>query len=127
METRNYKWANKEHTLLNFEVKQEGFGWLPYTTHADMTDEIGKEIWEKRKKLNIAEYEEPEGYVESLARKARAKRDKLLAETDYLIMADYPISEEKRQLVKEYRQALRDITNQEGFPRVVSFPEKPSL
>lgn len=59
METRNYKWANKEHTLLNFEVKQEEFGWLPYTTHADMTDEIGKEIWAIRDTIEIEEYQEP--------------------------------------------------------------------
>jgi hypothetical protein len=36
----------------------------------------------------------------------RAKRNKLLAETDYLALSDNTMTEE----VKTYRQALRDIT-----------------
>ena len=54
----------------------------------------------------------------------RAKRNKLLAETDYLALADNTMTEE----VKTYRQALRDIT--EGLSTVeevnaVVFPVKP--
>jgi hypothetical protein len=60
-----------------------------------------------------------------LAAAARSHREKLLAETDYLMAADYPISEEHRAAVAEYRQALRDITAQEGFPWSFSWPQKP--
>ena len=54
----------------------------------------------------------------------RAKRNKLLAETDYLALADNTMTEE----VRTYRQALRDIT--EGLSTVeqvqaVVFPVKP--
>ena len=53
----------------------------------------------------------------------RAKRNKLLADTDYLALADNTMTEE----VKTYRQALRDIT--EGLTTVeavnsVEFPTK---
>ena len=37
----------------------------------------------------------------------RAKRDKLIAETDYLALSDQTLSTE----MSTYRQALRDITN----------------
>jgi hypothetical protein len=53
----------------------------------------------------------------------RAKRNKLLSDTDYLALADNTITEEART----YRQALRDIT--EGLTTVaqvnaVVFPTK---
>ena len=54
----------------------------------------------------------------------RAKRDKLLAETDYLALSDQTLSTE----MSTYRQALRDITN--GITTVeqannVTWPTKP--
>jgi len=51
----------------------------------------------------------------------RFKRNRLLAETDYMANSDYPITEEW----KTYRQALRDITNQ-AHPLEVTWPTKPS-
>lgn len=62
---------------------------------------------------------------EELAKQVRATRDSLLEKTDYLLMPDYPISEEYLEKVKEYRQQLRDITEQEGFPNNVIFPTLP--
>ena len=46
----------------------------------------------------------------------RAARNYRLTETDYLLMPDYPISETAREAVKTYRQALRDLPEQEGAP-----------
>ena len=61
----------------------------------------------------------PQEEVEAEAFAAlRAERDKGLAETDYLIMPDYPIEADKLDAVKTYRQALRDLPAQEGAPWV---------
>ena len=54
----------------------------------------------------------------------RAKRDRLIAETDYLALSDNTLSE----AMSTYRQALRDITN--GITTVeqansVTWPTKP--
>ena len=54
----------------------------------------------------------------------RAKRNKLLAETDYLALSDVTMSDD----MKTYRQELRDLTN--GLDTVekvnaVTFPTKP--
>lgn len=62
---------------------------------------------------------------ETLATEARAKRDKLLAATDKTQYADYPISPEKKAAYAEYRQALRDVPNQAGFPNNIIWPYKP--
>ena len=62
---------------------------------------------------------------EDLAKEARKKRNKLLSETDYMLMKDYPLTEEKEQQLTEYRQALRDISLQPGFPRNIEWPVKP--
>ena len=64
-------------------------------------------------------------YDTVLAASARQKRDRLIAATDYLVTPDYPIDPEKLAKVKTYRQALRDIPEQSGFPRSITWPEKP--
>lgn len=56
----------------------------------------------------------------------RAKRDALLAETDFLMMSDYPLGEEDAIALKTYRQELRDVPTQEGFPSEVAWPELPA-
>ena len=58
--------------------------------------------------------------IESLANAARAKRDALIKETDFYVLPDYPNAPEG---IAEYRQALRDITEQPGFPHSIDWPE----
>ncbi|MBR4077575.1 MAG: phage tail assembly chaperone [Oscillospiraceae bacterium] len=61
------------------------------------------------------------------ADEARAKRGKLLAETEWTQVLDAPISAECREAFRVYRQALRDITEQEGFPEVIEWPAMPEV
>lgn len=69
----------------------------------------------------------PEPDVEQLATEARAKRDKLLAETDWTQVADAPIDTATRTAMRVYRQQLRDITEQAGFPTDIVWPEMPTI
>lgn len=64
---------------------------------------------------------------EQLAEQARAKRDRLLKQSDYYVMPDYPSTADGLEVVKAYRQTLRDITKQTSFPFEVIYPEKPSV
>lgn len=57
----------------------------------------------------------------------RCKRDALISQTDYLLTPDYPITPEDLLAVKEYRTALRDVPQQDGFPFDVVWPELPSV
>ena len=56
------------------------------------------------------------------AKSARATRDEKLSECDWTQVADAPVD---KQVWATYRQALRDITAQEGFPWTVTWPESP--
>jgi hypothetical protein len=55
----------------------------------------------------------------NIANEVRAKRNQLLIETDWTQVADAPIN---KQAYAAYRQALRDITTQEGFPLDINWP-----
>lgn len=57
----------------------------------------------------------------------REKRTKLLRDTDWTQSLDAPISAESREEIRLYRQALRDITEQAGFPLNVTWPETPTV
>ncbi len=52
---------------------------------------------------------------------ARAKRNILLTETDYLALSDTTLSSD----MATYRQALRDVPSQAGFPDNITWPKKP--
>ena len=69
----------------------------------------------------------PEKTVEEIAAEVRAKRDGLIAQTDYLVTPDYPIDAESLAAVTEYRRALRDVPQQDGFPTDVVWPELPAV
>ena len=64
---------------------------------------------------------------EEYASEAREKRNILLTESDYLAMPDYPLDEYKKFAILSYRQLLRDISEQSGFPRNIIWPEKPEI
>lgn len=62
---------------------------------------------------------------EDFAAEARERRNALIAETDFMAMPDYPLDAEKKAAVFAYRQALRDVPEQAGFPRQIDWPVKP--
>lgn len=53
---------------------------------------------------------------EAKAERIREERDRRIAETDYLVATDYPLAADKMKSLKAYRQDLRDLPQQEGFP-----------
>ena len=55
------------------------------------------------------------------AKQVRDKRDDLLNVTDWWATSDRTMTEEQTQ----YRQDLRDISNQAGFPTDITWPNKP--
>ena len=59
---------------------------------------------------------------ERLASQIRQERNTLLADCDWTQVSDAPINQVAWQT---YRQALRDVTSQEGFPYSVTWPTKP--
>lgn len=51
----------------------------------------------------------------------RQERNRLLSDTDWMALSDNTMT----PAWASYRQALRDISEQEGFPHNVTWPTKP--
>ncbi len=70
--------------------------------------------------------------VEDVIWAYRENRNVLLAETDKYMNPDYPITDEQREEMRIYRQALRDapdsfaVTWDENAQLVQTFPSKPT-
>lgn len=58
-----------------------------------------------------------------LAELARTQRNALLADSDFSQLTDVPLS--NRSEWATYRQALRDVPEQAGFPETINWPTKP--
>lgn len=64
-------------------------------------------------------------HFDSKAGEVRAERNALLTASDWTQVADAPLSDEQKAAWAVYRQELRDVTDQEGFPFNVTFPQQP--
>jgi len=63
--------------------------------------------------------------LEQAERNIRSHRDGLLQETDWIVIKSYERGQNIPAEWELYRQALRDITEQAGFPYEVTWPTKP--
>ena len=131
MQFQNAVYMNAERTCFDVDVTLDDGTKLPYTFNTGINDvaPVFQEIKEafERGEIQVSDYVPTVIPDEVLALEIRDRRNDLLTETDYLMQPDYPISEETRTALKAYRQALRDITKQDGFPKEVVWPEKPDV
>lgn len=68
----------------------------------------------------------PQGILQITWTQIKEKRNALLAETDWSVSNDTPLSDLKVQEYKTYRQALRNIPQMYSDPSLVVWPIKPS-
>ena len=74
----------------------------------------------------LKEEADRQAYQDSiLARSIRGQRDTLLSQSDYVILPDAPYSEDTKAAYRTYRQALRDLPEQAGFPNNITWPTAP--
>ena len=59
-------------------------------------------------------------------KEVRERRDRFLTETDWVVVKHNELGTSIPQEWLDYRQALRDITEQSGFPDNVEWPTAPS-
>lgn len=59
------------------------------------------------------------------ARVKRLRRDRLLAESDWTDLPNAPLTDEQKSEWAAYRQALRDMPSDDGWPHDIAFPEQP--
>lgn len=87
--------------------------WLPLPENAGMGFVFDGANWVNPNKPSL----------EQLAANVRAQRDSLLLSTDWTQAADVPQATKDKWA--PYRQALRDVPQQAGFPESVVWPVKP--
>lgn len=63
---------------------------------------------------------------DDLATQVRAQRNALIAACDWTMLPDAPLTAEELAVWTAYRQALRDVPQQVGFPAGVQWPEAPA-
>lgn len=129
-------WCDSKHTLLGMNIHLSDNSVMPYAYRVDGTEDNDGFICQAVKhdyiSGNFTEINEcPDWKIqlekEVLSLDVRSERNRLLSDTDHLIQSDYPISDEKKQEIKVYRQALRDIPQQGGFPENIVWPDKPVI
>lgn len=129
-------WCDSKHLLLGMNVHLSDNSIIPYAYRVDGEEDNDGFICQAVKhdyiSGNFTEINEcPDWKLqlekEVLSLDVRLERNKLLSDTDHLIQSDYPISDEKKQEIKVYRQALRDIPQQDGFPDNIVWPDKPTI
>lgn len=129
-------WCDSKHLLLGMNVHLSDNSTIPYAYRVDGEEDNDGFICQAVKhdyiSGNFTEINEcPDWKIqlekEVLSLDVRLERNKLLSDTDHLIQSDYPISDEKKQEIKVYRQALRDIPQQDGFPDNIVWPDKPAI
>ena len=114
-----------------WDLKEDNRGtkyWLP----GDAWDSNPREMQGLGPLPEGAMLERPEPKEQEKFILLRGMRDGKIAATDYLIMPDYPLPEEKKAGVLAYRQALRDLPAQSGAPwdgggELTPWPTMPTL
>ena len=129
-------WCDSKHLLLGMNIHLSDNSIIPYAYRVDGEEDNDGFICQAVKhdyiSGNFTEINEcPDWKIqlekEILSLDVRLERNNLLSNTDHLIQSDYPISDEKKQEIKVYRQALRDIPQQDGFPDNIVWPDKPVI
>lgn len=127
-------WGNISNfnVLDNQSLKE--FGWYPYRfVPADLEgDKIVDGSYITINENEVVEYQiardktqdEINSEIENLWSNIRSQRNIFLNESDWTQISDSPLSVEKKEEWKVYRQELRDITNQSD-PHNIVWPIKP--
>lgn len=111
----------KDGVVVNFAVATPEFaasnGWIECPDTVDIGwsfDGVGSPV-------------APPVNLEALANSARAQRNFLLTESDLAVLPDRwaAMTTEQQAAWATYRQALRDLPQQSGFPTIINWPVKP--
>lgn len=113
------------------------FGWYPYRFvpyEGDMSQKVTTGVRSEITSNEYIEYQEVRDKTQqeidddnnSRWQNIRARRNLLLSECDWTQMGDVELSPEMNEKWKEYRKALRNITNVSNPDQVV-WPDPPSM
>jgi len=118
--------------LSNDSTLPEGFVCVLSTQPPDYNNKTHKLVetnpifvegrWRANYIIQELDTEELAASIERESALVRAQRDRLLAESDWTQLPGSPVDQ---KVWAEYRESLRNITNQSKFPLNVEWPNKP--
>ena len=126
----NYRNAEKNREgLINCEIEHPTYGWIPFQASPNDTQAHGRALYQRMDNDPDLHHETAEEYAERKSLLVRVIRDnKLRAEVDPIVSNAIRFSElsiEKQQEWKDYRTALLNVPQQDGFPLEIEWPTKP--
>jgi hypothetical protein len=100
---------------------------LPYNKSFDEAGLTKNEngIWKPTYIIRDATQKELKDRQDVKADDVRYERNRLLLMSDFFDKIDSPLLEKEKEDYIIYRQALRDVTSQQGFPFNIQWPELP--
>lgn len=113
-------------------VPPEPYVWV-VSSQIPVTDELTQYVeevapkqvngaWTQQWEIKTFSQEEQANILQQKTFEARQKRNELLTQSDWTQIADAPVD---KTAWAAYRQLLRDITTQPGFPTDITWPAKP--
>jgi hypothetical protein len=122
--------------LFPYHVEPLGYGMYEFTQQPTLTGRYDKLVegdpirdeqgyW-RQQWLVVEQTAEEKAITDDRKQKeVRFIRTRRLTESDWTRLDDAPLSTEQRAAWAVYRQQLRDITDQPGFPWEVTWPQTP--
>ena len=118
--------ASGEYKLIvrNGVVQDANSNWVQAYVERDMFAD-----YEDEDGVTVTKTEQEQAYTATknaeAATAARAERDKLIASCDWMAIKAFEAGTGVATEWATYRQALRDVSAQAGFPNDITWPEKP--
>ena len=113
-------------TLDAFNVVEVQAVTPPTVTHLQVWHEttpvLDGNVWKQSYTVSDVSAEDLASRTEGKKEELRNQRNQLLKNSDWTQVADSPVN---KDVWAAYRQALRDVPDQEGFPWDVTFPQPP--
>ena len=107
------------------DIKDKEFPVSSECKWVDCDDEKVKIGWNYDDSKFTDIYDEKPATDEEIASQVRSDRNFLLAESDWTQMPDSALSDSKKKEWIAYRKSLRDIPSQSGFPKTITWPDRP--
>ena len=108
-----------------FPVEPVGAPSVDHTKNVKEGTPVNNNGWKQTWEIVDASADEINQRVKNKEESIRSERDTLLQATDWMVIKHLELNENIPGVWEVYRQALRDVPQQAGFPHNVTWPTKP--